>query len=88
MKQSLLRTLRRPFRETSIAAGATMSLKVRCRQTFQVSGGGVMGNLQIFASLPYDGRDRGKVPDDGWRIRVRNRTLSPQPLQVNAICLK
>jgi hypothetical protein len=83
-----LRTVRYPERFAPMEPGEVRTLQVRCRRAFHVSAGGVTGQFLIRTSMPFDGRDKGKAPDDGWRARVRNRTSAPQLLEVNAICLK
>ena len=41
----------------------------------------------IFASHPFDGRDRKSKPDDGWRIAATNVLGTPRKdLTAYAIC--
>ena len=74
---------------TTVASGETDTVSVRCARGFHVSGGGVGGgSLAIFASVPFDGRDRRHVPDDGWRARFGNYVIGAQDAIVTAICIR
>jgi hypothetical protein len=63
-------------------------ITVKCPKRFNVSGGGFEGAGDILTSAPFDSRDRGKAPDDGWRLRVLNLASSPDTYTVHAICLR
>ena len=32
----------------------------------------------VFESYPIDGKDKGKIPDDGWTVSVDNTSTQPQ----------
>jgi len=46
--------------------------------------------LDLQGSLPWDGKDKGKVPDDGWMVRAGLANVASEPMVVTAyaICLK
>ena len=83
--------LRYPENDANVGAGKAKSLKVACPGRTHVTGGG--GRIEapaaegwIGSTTPFDNRDRGKRPDDGWRITVFNDDDSEHNAQVNAIC--
>jgi hypothetical protein len=42
----------------------------------------------INSSFPFDGRDRGDAPDDGWKVRIYNVSNAPKAqINVSAICV-
>ena len=57
-----------------------------------MSGGGVFMNLEgagegvISSSYPVDDGDAGRVPDDGWKARVRSRAGIGGSTTAYAIC--
>lgn len=64
--------------------------KPKRKNGWRVVGGGVQGFFErIVASVPFDSKDNGKAPDNGWRGQVRiNPQANPQALLVHAICVK
>jgi hypothetical protein len=78
------------FTAKVIFPGAS-TVKTSCpKRGWHVSGGGVQGFFsRIDASEPFDGKDEGKAPDDGWRATVHmSQGADPAALLVHAICLK
>jgi hypothetical protein len=74
---------------TTLSSGEAGTVTVHCPPGHRVSGGGVGGgHLSIRASIPFDGPDKRRVPDDGWRARVANYVIGQQDAIVTAICLK
>ena len=68
---------------------ASMTVKAPCPAGSSVLGGGFDTNYndsRPMESAPYDGGDRGRVPDDGWRGRAV--VGDTRDFQVTAICLK
>jgi hypothetical protein len=67
----------------------SMTVKAPCPAGSSVLGGGFDTNYndsRPIESAPYDGGDRGRVPDDGWRGRAV--VGDTRDFQVTAICLK
>jgi hypothetical protein len=76
-----------------VPPGSARTLRAGCPDRTHVSGGGVYNygpfeDAYVAASYPYDGRDPGSVPDDGWAARVQD-VAAPAPTQmsVHAVCL-
>jgi hypothetical protein len=73
--------------EVSPAGGR--SVKVGCggKRWHVASGGAILppGDW-IHSSHPFDGKDRGGSPDDGWRARIF--TAAPTKVVVTAVCSK
>lgn len=69
---------------------ATARAKCPRRGGWRVVGGGSQGFFQrVVVSAPFDDGDRGKAPDDGWRVRVLNTPQTdPTALLAHAICVK
>jgi len=85
--------LRHREKDLEIAAGKTKLAKVGCPgATHATGGGGAMeasgGDGWINSSYPYDDGDRGRKPDDGWKIRIYNQDGDSHPMEVHAICQK
>jgi hypothetical protein len=77
---------------TPLSANSNGSAHVRCPKGggIHVVGGGqyVFSPFEaatLTASTPFDGKDRGSAPDDGWRSTVRNFNAG-DTLTVFAIC--
>jgi hypothetical protein len=77
----------------TVQPGSARTLRAKCPDRTHVSGGGaynygVIEDAYVASSYPYDGRDPGTVPDDGWAARVRD-VAAPIPTQmsVHAICI-
>ncbi len=76
----------RSFNVASFPARSTASVK--CPKGQHVFGGGVSAHASsvvLVASFPFDGKDRDKRPDDGWRVRVDNRDAATTA-HVAAVC--
>jgi hypothetical protein len=76
-----------------IADGNASAAVARCASNRHVIGGGgrltgsiASGNLA--ASRPLDGRDRGVVPDDGWKVVGFNSGGAPKRLVAYALCVR
>jgi hypothetical protein len=74
-----------------VAPAAVATVKAPCKHGKAVEGGG--GYLSdnsleahILKSLPYDGADKDKVPDDGWSVKARNDSGAAKTLYVSASC--
>lgn len=72
-----------------------VSLRVTCPRRTQVISGGVQlaggftnDEVHIVGSFPFDGRDRGKSPDDGWIGRVNNYSGKELSMRTYAICTR
>ena len=66
---------------------STRVLKAHCPGKSRAIGGGVgSAPTNVLASLPFDDRDRNKVPDDGWLAKVFNY-FDPPAEYVQAFCL-
>ena len=76
----------RSFNVAPFPARSTESVK--CPKGKHVFGGGASadaGSAVLVASFPFDGHDRDKQPDDGWRVSVDNRDAATTA-QVAAVC--
>ncbi len=78
-------------RAKSVPAGGIKAVTAKCPAHSHVTGGGAefvatAGDGKQLASYPVDGRDRDKVPDDGWRVEGRNLTATSISLDAWAIC--
>ena len=69
--------------------GGIDTIKVACPSKHRVVGGG-FGSFPIdsIASEPYDSKDTGKAPDDGWRYKLRSNGAGPEAMYATASCLK
>lgn len=86
---------RGPFRYVTKSYGSTQPgnkvLTAKCPEGTHVYGGGhynnkSFGSLTAHHSFPFDGADRGKKPDDGWRTRV---TIAEELIpSAYAVCAK
>lgn len=80
------------FTPKVVYPGTTPTLKTKCPSAkgWRVTGGGIQGFFsRIRASIPFDDKDRKKVPEDGWRGTVATSTgADPAALLVHAICIK
>jgi hypothetical protein len=71
-----------------VAGGRTRRLNAFCPAgTSASSGGGFIGSGYLNSSYPVDDGDRGHVPADGWRLRVRNTSMATQEATVEARCV-
>ncbi len=64
------------------------TIKVACPKNRRVVGGG-FGRFpaDTIASQPYDSKDKGKAPDDGWKMTIHSGT-GAQAMYAWASCLK
>ena len=65
------------------------SIKAPCPGNQHVISGGMgtvngYGGILLTGSYPYDGSDKDKAPDDGWRVEVTNR--GGLETAANALC--
>ena len=68
--------------QTEVVFGGRMThVKVACPAKHRVVGGG-FGRFpaDTIASEPYDSKDKGKAPDDGWRFKLRSSGGAPQAM--------
>lgn len=82
--------IRYRFTAKVIFPGAS-TVRTSCpKKGWHVSGGGVQGFFsRILTSMPFDGKDKAKAPDDGWKATVQmSQGANPAALLVHAICLK
>ncbi len=70
-------------------SGGKHKIKVACPKNRRVVGGGY-GRFptDTIASEPYDSKDQGKAPDDGWKMTVRYAGGTPEAMYAWASCLK
>jgi hypothetical protein len=72
----------------SVADGATFSVKATCPAGSSVAAGGSdVYRGKVSASVPFDGADPDRAPDDGWKVTGLNSEGSPFDLHVWAVCL-
>jgi hypothetical protein len=65
--------------------GEVETFRAACPRGTIAVGGGVLGQASpLLGSSPYDSRDRGKAPDDGWSVRVGSSTFAS--FAAEAIC--
>ena len=66
---------------------ATGKLKVRCPATRHLVGGGVdAGQRFIQSTYPFDSKDKGRKPDDGWKATTSG--LQTATVEITAACSK
>jgi hypothetical protein len=66
-------------------AVSTGKIKVKCPTRRHVVGGGVdAGQRFIESTYPYDSKDRGKKPDDGWKATTSG--LQADTVEATAAC--
>ena len=70
---------------------STEVVKTKCPPGSVVVGGGAfiggaIDQGHLVKSVPYDSKDDGKVPDDGWTAKFSNDDLSSRSYQAIAIC--
>jgi hypothetical protein len=80
------------FTPRVVYPGTTPNIKTKCpaAKGWRVSGGGIQGFFsRLRASVPFDSKDKGKAPEDGWRGSVRTSSgADPAAMLVHAICVK
>jgi hypothetical protein len=68
------------------------SVRLKCPRGTRVIGGGGGGDSidpnEQFVNYqgPFDNRDRGRLPDDGWRVYVNSIGSEGEFIAVEAIC--
>jgi hypothetical protein len=78
--------------KTQVLPGEKGTLKVGCRNSQHVTGGGALVSGPVSdghtsASRPIDGPDADHIPDDGWLATVSNDSGSAETAKVTAICV-
>ena len=75
--------------KADVVFGGKHKIKVACPKNRRVVGGGY-GRFptDTIASEPYDSKDQGKAPDDGWKMTVRYAGGAPEAMYAWASCLK
>lgn len=53
---------------------------------YQIHGPGLIP-IPVFESRPIDGKDKDRIPDDGWTVGVSNTSTDPQRVTAQAVCL-
>lgn len=74
-----------------VPSGTTKTARASCGPSRHVTGGGAVlapaGSVGwVNSTYPWDGRDSGAVPDDGWSARAYNGTGGDAHLRVFATC--
>lgn len=82
-----------PHRQRTDPASKRTTIKIPCPSGKHVVGGGALedgpaGAQRLVATAPFDSRDRGHAPDDGWRIAVDNLSGTGQDSTGYAICAR
>lgn len=77
---------------TAFSTQQTVTHKVPCpKKTVVVGGGGEStgpaSQNHLSVSVPYDSGDKGKVPDDGWKVTYANPGATEQDFVSSAVCL-
>ena len=81
-------------RERTLSAGAARGFSARCPAGTHVTGGGAfvggdIGDGRLLSTSPFDGGDPDSRPDDGWRIKAANASVTEDSdVKVHAICQK
>ncbi len=78
---------------TGVGSGTTRSVVARCRAGEHVAGGGgrITGSIaeaHLAATYPIDNGDRGKAPDDGWKVVARNSSGGDKKVTAVALCVR
>ncbi len=86
--------IRAVYKPKVIFQDQVRKVSVKCpraaRKGWKVLSGGWSGATEsVLASAPFDDRDRKKVPDDGWQVKVKHFMFgNPTALVAYAICGK
>ena len=75
----------------TVSPHSASTTKALCPKGSPVLGGGVYAGgaltvSHLMASRPWDNKDAGKVPEDGWRGGIVNDSNGNVPVTVHAIC--
>lgn len=78
----------------TVEVGRFASARVDCpKRTKVISGGVEMSSADpqgsaLVTSVPFDDRDRGKKPDDGWYVVVSNQSIASKTFRAHAVCVR
>ena len=77
--------------DAGLRVNRVKSIRAHCPDGTSVVGGGAYltgSNSEIFisATRPWDSRDKGKKPDDGWFVRAANVAGSRKVMTAHAMC--
>ena len=84
-------TVRHVVRQTILGPNQTKTLSAPCPSGTHVTAGGFEsggGLVLAEASKPFDSRDAGTAPDDGWRATLVSGSAFPTVFAVHALCLR
>lgn len=76
----------------TIGEDKTGALRVACPSGYRPTGGGIRpitgisSQARLLHSRPYDSKDPGKAPDDGWKARAFNAGAA-ESVEFGAVCL-
>jgi hypothetical protein len=92
---AVCRQLKPAYRSNTakVAVGRARTVGASCPRGTHVSAGGgyATGTPEgsyVNSSFPFDGRDAGEAPDDGWRVRVYNISDAPRSqIHAFAVCV-
>lgn len=78
-------------KKVPVEAVSGVTATASCPKATRVIGGGErngagVGQIRLAQTFPYDDRDKGLKPDDGWRVRVVNVSSSKRNVKVGAVC--
>jgi len=78
-------------RERLLKANRTRTVSASCERDKHVIGGGAsilgpIASARLNSSYPFDSKDPGKKPDDGWRARGINLASGDLDFETFAIC--
>ena len=77
-------------RTVIVPPSRTRRVTAPCPGGFRVASGGFASGefSHVLSSLPFDGADADRAPDDGWKVSVRNEEADPQAATAYAICMR
>jgi hypothetical protein len=74
--------------DTKVVFAGRHKIKTACPKGSYVVGGGYgRYSTDLIASQPYDSKDKGKAPDDGWQAIIRSGGGVPLAMYAWASCL-
>jgi hypothetical protein len=80
-----------PAKQVTLGASKRSQVKVTCPAGSHATGGGLdpfPTPITLNGSASFDGRDRDRVPDDGWRMVADNYDSVSHPATAFAICMR
>jgi hypothetical protein len=86
------RKVKYPTATRTIGEDETGALRVACPSGYRPTGGGIHpvtgigSQARLLHSRPFDSKDPGKAPDDGWKARAFNPT-NAESVEFGAVCL-